>query len=65
VEEMKNEFIDCKTLAEELRVSKQFLRQLVRKNKIPFYRLSARTLRFDPNEVREYMRRQGNHVAER
>ena len=42
--------------ATELSVSERFLRQLVAGNRIPFYRLSARTLRVDLNELRDYMR---------
>lgn len=56
---MKNEseLVDCKNLARELDVSEQFLRRLARDKKIPFYRLSKRTLRFDRIEVRNFMRR--------
>lgn len=46
--------------AEELSVSERFLRQLIAENRIPFYRLSARTLRVDLNELRDYMK----HIAE-
>ena len=42
--------------AKELSVSERFLRQLIAKNRIPFYRLSPRTLRVDLNELRDYMR---------
>ena len=42
--------------AQELSVSQRFLRQLIAQNRIPFYRLSARTLRVDLNELRDYMR---------
>ena len=37
-------------------MSERFLRQLIAKNRIPFYRLSPRTLRVDLNELRDYMR---------
>ena len=42
--------------ARQLSVSERFLRQLIAENRIPFYRLSARTLRVDLNELRDYMR---------
>ena len=42
--------------AKELSVSERFLRQLIVDNRIPFYRLSERTLRVDLNELRNYMR---------
>jgi excisionase family DNA binding protein len=42
--------------AKELSVSERFLRQLIAKNRIPFYRLSSRTLRLDLNELRGLMR---------
>ena len=42
--------------AKTLSVSERFLRQLIAENRIPFYRLSARTLRVDLNELRDYMR---------
>lgn len=45
-----------KDAATQLKVSERFLRQLVGQGRIPFYRLSPRTLRVDLNELREYMR---------
>ncbi len=42
--------------AKELKVSERFLRKLVASGRIPFYRLSERTLRFDLDELRDYMR---------
>ncbi len=48
--------IKLKHAAMELSVSERFLRQLIRKGQIPFYRLSKRTLRVDMNEVRDYVR---------
>jgi excisionase family DNA binding protein len=42
--------------AKALNVSERFLRQLIADNRIPFYRLSPRTLRVDLNELRDYMR---------
>jgi excisionase family DNA binding protein len=42
--------------AKALSISERFLRQLIAENRIPFYRLSARTLRVDLNELRDYMR---------
>lgn len=45
-----------KHAAKELSVSERFLRQLISENRIPFYRLSKRTLRVDLGELRDYMR---------
>ncbi len=42
--------------AKELSLSQRFLRQLIAENRIPFYRLSPRTLRVDLDELRDYMR---------
>jgi excisionase family DNA binding protein len=42
--------------AKELSVSERFLRQLIAEGRIPFYKLSKRTLRVDLNELRDYMR---------
>jgi len=42
--------------AKALGVSERFLRQLIAQNRIPFYRLSPRTLRVDLDELRQYMR---------
>jgi excisionase family DNA binding protein len=42
--------------AKQLSVSERFLRQLIAESRIPFYRLSERTLQVDLNELREYMR---------
>ena len=42
--------------AKALSVSERFLRQLIAEQRIPFYRLSKRTLRVDLNELREHMR---------
>ena len=42
--------------AKALNVSERFLRQLIADSRIPFYRLSPRTLRVDLNELRDYMR---------
>lgn len=53
-------FTPIKEAAQELRVSERFLRQLVNEGKVPFYRLSSRTLRIDLDELRGYMR----HLAE-
>lgn len=49
-------FASVKEAARELKVSERFLRQLVVEGRIPFYRLSKRTLRFDLNELRDYMK---------
>ena len=42
--------------AKALHVSERFLRQLITQNRIPFNRVSARTLRVDLEEQRDYMR---------
>ena len=42
--------------AKTLSISERFLRQLIAENRIPFYRLSPRTLRVDLTELREHMR---------
>ncbi|MBI4490235.1 MAG: helix-turn-helix domain-containing protein [Deltaproteobacteria bacterium] len=49
-----------KDAAKELNISERFLRQLIAEHKMPFYRLSKRTLRVDLNELRDYMK----HIAE-
>ena len=49
-------FVGLKHAAAELSVSERFLRQLVAEGRIPFYRLSKRTLRVDLNELRDYMK---------
>jgi excisionase family DNA binding protein len=43
--------------AKALSVSERFLRLLIAENRIPFYRLSPRTLRVDLDELRQHMRR--------
>jgi excisionase family DNA binding protein len=48
--------IKLKHAAKELCVSERFLRQLIARGGIPYYRLSKRTLRVDLNELRDYMR---------
>jgi len=53
-------FQKIKNAARELNISERFLRQLIAENRIPFYRLSKRTLRVDLNELRDYMK----HIAE-
>jgi len=45
-----------KDAAGELSISERFLRQLISKGRIPFYRLSRRTLRVDLSELRDYMK---------
>lgn len=45
-----------KDTAKELNISERFLRQLIAEHKMPFYRLSKRTLRVDLNELRDYMK---------
>jgi excisionase family DNA binding protein len=58
---MKLELVDAKVAAKELRVSQQLLRNLVKEGRVPFYRLSERTLRFDLGELRDHMK----HNAEK
>lgn len=53
-------FVSIKEAAKTLSVSERFLRQLVKDNRVTFYKLSERTTRFDLDELRDYMR----HVAE-
>ena len=45
-----------KQAAKELSISERFLRQLISENRIPFYRLSKRTLRVDLKELRDCMK---------
>jgi len=49
-------FHSIKYAAKELNISERFLRKLVAENRIFFYRLSARTLRVDLDELRNFMR---------
>jgi excisionase family DNA binding protein len=42
--------------AGQLSVSERFLRQLIADKRIPYYRLSPRTLRVDLDELRDLMR---------
>jgi len=48
--------VDAKKVSKALHVSEELLRKLAREKKIPCYRLSSRTLRFDLDEVRKFMR---------
>jgi excisionase family DNA binding protein len=48
--------VDAREVSKVVGVSQELLRKLAREGKIPFYRLSARTLRFDLDEVRSYMK---------
>jgi excisionase family DNA binding protein len=48
--------LKLKHAATELSVSERFLRQLIAQGRIPFYRLSKRTLRVDVDELRDYMK---------
>ena len=50
------ELLDTKQVSKALKVSEELLRKLAREKRIPFYKLSERTLRFDLDEVRSYMR---------
>lgn len=48
--------VDTKTASGAIDVSPNLLRQLVREKKVPCYKLSERTLRFDLDELRAHMR---------
>ena len=48
--------LKLKHAAKELTISERFLRQLIADGRIPYYRLSPRTLRVDLNELRDVMR---------
>ena len=48
--------LTAREAAKAIKVSERFLRKLVASGRVPFYRLSERTLRFDLNELRDYMR---------
>lgn len=48
--------VKLKHAAKELSISERFLRQLIAEQRIPFYRLSKRTLRVDLDELRDLMR---------
>jgi excisionase family DNA binding protein len=48
--------LKLKHAAKELSVSERLLRTLIVEGRIPFYRLSPRTLRVDLDELRDYMR---------
>jgi len=48
--------LSIKDAARELHMSQRFLRRLIGENRIPFYRLSERTIRVDLDELRDYMR---------
>ena len=48
--------VDAKEISKVFGVSQELLRKLAREKRIPFYRLSERTLRFDLDEVRRFMR---------
>jgi len=56
----QTKLVNVKEAANALSVSERFLRQLVKQNRVTFYQLSARTTRFDLDELRDYMR----HIAE-
>ncbi len=49
-------FVSVKEAARELNVSQNFLRKLVKQNRVTFYKLSERTTRFDLKELRDHMR---------
>lgn len=59
-------FVSVKQAAKALTISQRFLRQLIAEQRIPFYRLSERTLRVDLDELRDYMRliAEGKPLAE-
>jgi len=45
-----------KVAARMLNISERFLRQLIAQARVPYYRLSERTIRVDVQELRNYMR---------
>jgi excisionase family DNA binding protein len=49
-------FHRVKDAAKDLNLSERFLRKLIAEQRIPYYRLSKRTIRVDLNELREHMR---------
>ena len=53
---MERELVGCREAAKAVGVNPQFLRTLVKEGRVPSYRLSERTLRFDLDELRGYMR---------
>ena len=52
----KMNLMPVKEAAKAANVSEALLRKLVREGRVPFYRLSARSLRFDLEELRGFMR---------
>jgi excisionase family DNA binding protein len=49
--------ISASEMARELGVPESQLRKMARENRVPHYRI-GKYVRFDPREVREYMRRE-------
>ena len=56
----QTKLVNVKEAAKALSVSEAFLRKLAREHRVTFYKLSARTTRFDLNELYDYMK----HIAE-
>lgn len=48
--------LTTKEVSKAIGVSEELLRKLAREKRIPFYKLSERTLRFDLAEVQQFMR---------
>jgi excisionase family DNA binding protein len=48
-------FLSIPEASRQLGISRNHLYHLIRTGRVPFYRLSPRTLRVDLNEMREYM----------
>jgi len=48
--------LTTKQVSKAIGVSEELLRKLAREKRIPFYKLSQRTLRFDLTEVQQFMR---------
>jgi excisionase family DNA binding protein len=48
--------VSIPSASRQLGLSRNFLYDLIKHRRIPFYRLSPRTLRVDLNELRDYMR---------
>ena len=50
-------FIPVRHAAESLGISRSHLYRLIKSKQIPFYQLSPRTIRVDPEEVKSLARR--------
>ena len=55
--------VDAREVSKAIGVSQELLRKLAREWRIPFYKLSKRTLRFDLDEIHKFMR-EGKPIPE-